>query len=211
MKTKSILFLMLVCFSSLLCAQQTTTNQNTYLQEDSTSTFIETTVTTKAPEKKHKFWFGPKFGLDIPSNSLNTIDLSNQLKTNYQFGLFAQFGRSLYFQPEIYYASYKTTANTKSINYIKMPLMFGLRFLNLGLFSLHIMTGPSISFKLDDNDALTGYNESSWQLGAGVDILGFITTDLRYKILKGVSFGDQISKFSTNPNILNLTVGLKLR
>jgi hypothetical protein len=196
---------MLLSFSSSLLAQETSPKQNTEVQEVTTVT----TVTSTPTEKKHKFWFGPKFGLDIPSNSLNKI--GDQLNTNYRFGLFAQFGRTLYFQPEIYYASYKTTATSKSTNYIKMPLMIGLKFLDLGLFSLHIMTGPSLSFKLDDNDALTGYSESSWQLGAGVDVLGFITSDIRYKILKGVSLGDQISKFSTNPNILNLTVGLKLR
>ena len=72
-----------------------------------------------------KFWWGPKFGLDASSETANFPELTNQLKGNYQAGFFLQFVEKLYFQPEFYYASYKTGTNntTSSINFIKIPLM----------------------------------------------------------------------------------------
>ncbi|MEI6488750.1 MAG: outer membrane beta-barrel protein [Bacteroidota bacterium] len=179
--------------------------------------------TAAKPEKKTKFWMGPKFGLDL--SPVKFDEIGSQLSSNYQIGIMLQFGRTLYFQPEIYYASYKNSLSAssygygsidanpdlkKSVNFIKMPLLVGLKFLDLGLFSLHIKTGPSLTFKLDNNDGVSGDNTFSWQVGTGVDILGFITTDIRYTMIKGVSIGDQINNFSRNTSMLNLTVGLRL-
>jgi hypothetical protein len=159
--------------------------------------------------KKPHFWVGLKFGLDISSTTNNFSKLSDQLKGNYQAGISFQFGRILYFQPEIYYANYKID-DTTSMDYIKVPLMFGLKFLDLGLFSLNIMTGPSCNLLLDKKD---GYDETSsftWLVGVRVDILGFITTDLRYT-LNNKSISEQVKDATTNPTTLNLTVGLRFR
>ena len=171
--------------------------------------------TAAKPEKKTKFWMGPKFGLDLSPVKFNEI--GSQLSSNYQIGIMLQYGNKLYFQPEVYYSSYKTNTNgvtgadlKKTVNFIKVPVLVGLKFLDLGLFSLHIKTGPSLTFKLDDNDGVSGNNTFAWQVGTGVDILGFITTDIRYTMIKGVSLGDQINNFSRNTSMLNLTVGLRL-
>jgi len=168
-----------------------------------------------APAKKHKFWIGPKFGLDMSPVTFNFNDIKSQLNMNYQAGLLFQYGRTIYIQPEVYYSSYKiTTENSEassSVNFIKVPAMLGLRFLNLGLFSLHVMGGPAFSFQLKDNDAFSGNNTFSWQVGAGVDVLGFITTDVRYTLREGVSIADQVSQFDKETSTLNVTVGLKLR
>lgn len=203
---KPILCLLLACFSLPIIAQD---NENVVTQEVVTTTTtnsVSETPTTKKP----KIWIGPKFGLDIASNTQDIKSITDQLKGNYQFGVLLQYGRTLYLQPELFYASYKVS-ETVSNNYIKVPLMLGLRFLNLGLFSLHAMGGPSYSFMLDDADKLTGTNGFSWQVGAGIDVLGFITADLRYTLRENLSLADQISQFSSNPNALNLTVGLKFR
>lgn len=177
---------------------------------------------TKAskPEKKAKFWIGPKFGLDLHPVKLNEI--GSQLSANYQLGIMVQYGRTLYLQPEIYYASYKDytsavvyghngTVNdpTKSVNFLKMPIFVGLKFLDLGLFSLHLKGGPSFTYRLNGKNSDTE-DSFAWQVAAGVDILGFITTDVRYT-LNDESLGDQINHFSRNTSMVNLTVGLRLR
>jgi Outer membrane protein beta-barrel domain len=166
-------------------------------------------------EKKPKFWIGPKFGLDMSPITYDFNEIKSQLKTNYQVGILMQYGRILYIQPEAYYSSYQvngsTTDETTTVNFVKVPAMLGLRFINLGLFSLHVMGGPAFCFQLDNKDSFSGNNTFSWQVGAGIDVLGFITADVRYNLLKDVALGDQISQFNKETSLLNLTVGLKLR
>ena len=197
MKTKYFLGLLMICYSFVVFAQDEQNNVST------------------PPTKEPKFWIGPKFGLDVNSTTTNVNGVTEQLKGNYQAGILIQYGRTLYIQPEIYYASIKQavagTTETNSYNSIRVPLMLGLRFLDLGLFSLHVMGGPAYTLKLDEADKLTGDKALSWQVGAGIDVLGFITGDLRYTLIDGMSIADQVTRFSTNPTILNLTVGLKLR
>ena len=170
---------------------------------------------TTSPTKEPKFWIGPKFGLDVNSTTSNVNGVTEQLKGNYQAGILIQYGRTIYIQPEVYYATVKQavvgSTETKSYNSIRVPLMLGLRFIDLGLFSLHIMGGPAYTLKLDEADRLTGDKAISWQVGAGIDVLGFITGDLRYTLIDGMSIADQVTRFSTYPTMLNLTVGLKFR
>lgn len=197
MKTKYFLGLLMISFSFVVFAQDEQSNVST------------------SPTKQPKFWIGPKFGLDVSSTTNNINSVTNQLQSNYQAGILLQFGRTLYIQPEIYYVSVKEdiagTTDTKSVNSIRVPLMLGLRFLDLGLFSLHIMGGPAYSLKLDNTDRLTGEKAFSWQVGAGVDVLGFITGDLRYTLIDNMSIADQVTRFTSSPTNLNLTVGLKFR
>jgi len=159
--------------------------------------------------KKPRFWVGLKFGLDISSTTNSFKGISDQLKGNYQAGILFQFGRTLFFQPEFYYSSYKID-ETNSLEYIKIPVMFGLKFLDLGLFSLHIMGGPSVSMLLNKPDNSDESGSFAWQVGAGIDVLGFITADLRYT-LNNKSVSEQIDEGATTPTKLNLTFGLKFR
>lgn len=201
MKTKFLLLcLFLVSFSVI-----------GYAQDETTTT--TTTETTPAQKPKPKIWFGPRFGLDLSHFTYDVNNITSQLGNNYQAGIMLQFGEKLYLQPEAYYASYKsvTGAADSTKNFVKVPVMVGLRFLNLGLFSLHLMGGPQFSFQLDKKDNFTGIQTLSWQVGAGADILGFITADLRYTVQQGQSVATQVQNFSLNSTGLNLTVGLKLR
>lgn len=159
-------------------------------------------------EKDKKLWFGPKFGLDVVSSTSNIAGLTEQLKNNYQLGFFAQLGEKYYLKPEIYYASYTTDAVTAvKINYLKAPMMLGVRLFDIGLLSLHLNGGPSYLKQLD-SDAAGVWN---WEAGVGVGVLGFITTDLRYTFQKGTSSGiTQIEQLINNGGMLNLTVGLRL-
>ena len=163
-----------------------------------------------AEEKKEdkNFWIGPKFGLDVSSTTANLTSLTEQLKQNFQVGLFMQVGKKVYFQPEIYYSSYTIDAATNtSINYVKAPMMLGWRLFDIGLLSLHLNGGPSYLKQLDSTEKAV----INWELGTGVNILGFLTTDLRYTFQKGSTNGfTQVGQLITNGGMLNLTVGLRL-
>lgn len=172
--------------------------------------YAQESTTTEKP--KAKIWFGPKFGLDISHFTTDVNEITNQLGSNYQAGLLCQIGETLYLQPEVYYASYKTSASitdSSRTNFVKIPIMLGLKVLDIGLVSLHLNGGPLFSFQLDNTDRITGNQTLNWQLGAGADILGFITADLRYTLVPGKSISDQVSSITSSG--LNLTVGLKFR
>lgn len=151
--------------------------------------------------------YGLKFGLDISTSKLNSI--SDELKGNYQYGIFLRIGKKLYLQPEIYYSTKNymdANGDAQKINLIKAPIMAGFQLFDIGLLSLHLKGGPVYVKELkSDNKA-----SFKWSAGAGVDILGFITTDIRYTFKKGNSNQfDQIEDLVTNGGVVNITAGLK--
>lgn len=191
MKAKIFLFSLLFCLGFQLTAQEDEASKKAYIK------------------------FGPKVGLDLNtdlSNLPSGSQLSDQLKGNYQFGGFLQFGKKLYFQPEFMYAVINTTDDQQqavAYEFYKVPVHIGLKFFDIGLLSLHISGGAIYTHK--GGDAFSFDKEKiNYQVGAGVDIFDFITTDLRYTLKKGVSLADQINDFTANGGTLNLTVGLKL-
>jgi len=215
MKTKLVLSALLVVFSMQAFAQDVTIIQSN--ATDNTQSYSSTKKTHKP-----RFWIGPKFGTDIvngiPSDFTSVTD---RLKEKWQAGVMMQFGRTLYLQPEAYYAVTTTPgiggAASTNAQEIRVPVMLGLRFLNLGLFSLHIMGGPSWSIPMSSDNTLDASSKKmEWLVGAGIDLLGFITADVRYTYLTDTPLADQISGFNvTDKTIpctpLNVTVGLKLR
>lgn len=205
MKTKLIFCLLLLSvFSTFM-----------YSQDDYES---ETESTTSfADEKIPRFWIGPKFGTDFVGVPTSMDVIKGELKEQWQAGVLMQFGRTLYIQPEAYYCldhivlpseGVVASSNAK----VKIPVMLGLRFINLGLVSLHIMGGPQWTMPLkDSNGNSTGSTTRDWIVGAGVDILGFITTDIRYVYNTNVALNDQITSFDYKTAPLNVTVGFKFR
>lgn len=165
--------------------------------------------------KKAYIKFGPKFGLDLNANLQNLptgTQLTDQLKGNYQFGGFLQFGRKLYFQPEFMYAVINTTDDQNeptTLEFYKIPVHVGLKFFDIGLLSLHISGG--VIYTHNGGETFSFDKEKiSYQIGAGVDVFDFITTDIRYTLAKDKTLADQINDFTTNGGTVNLTVGLKL-
>lgn len=182
---------------------------------------------TDGTKKKPSFWFGPKIGLDLSTATLDQNAIKSQFKSNAQFGVFFQFGRILYLQPEFYYAVRKETStnsvlgiqSTSNVNTLKVPVLIGLRLINLGIVSAHVMAGPQGTFFLSESKPFstatgtTVKRQSSaynFQLGAGADILGFITVDLRYSLGLNNSLGAQIQGLDLKSGV-NATVGLKFR
>lgn len=172
---------------------------------------------TYPPEVKPRFWIGPKFGTDFDGFPTRVDVVKGELRQQWQAGVLMQFGRVLYLQPEAYYCLDNIVLPTdatsgSSTAKIKVPVMLGLRFINLGLFSMHIMGGPQWIFPLKDSHGNSTGNQSRvWLVGAGVDILGFITTDIRYVYNTGMALNDQITSFDLKTTPLNVTVGFKFR
>jgi len=176
---------------------------------------------TTPDTKKHKFWYGPKVGLDLSKPTLNQNDIKAQLKSNYQLGMFFQFGRKLYIQPEFYLAFEKENRDISSapaedvmVKSLKVPVLLGLKLIDLGIVSAHVMAGPMGSIFLDESkfdlEIIRKKIDYKLQLGGGLDVLGFITLDVRY----AVNLNDQVQKELTNltwDSGVNVTLGLKLR
>ncbi len=157
--------------------------------------------------------FGPKFGLNLNAD-LNNMPNMNQLAAqgNYQLGGFLQMGRKLYLQPEFHYAVQKSQGDNEEVitdEFYKIPVHIGLKFFDIGLLSLHISGGAMYTHNTKENFSFS-VDKLEYQLGAGVDIFDFITTDIRYTLRKGRTLAEQISDFQENGGIINLTVGLKL-
>jgi opacity protein-like surface antigen len=215
MKTKLVLSALLVVFSMQAFAQDVTIIQSN--ATDNTQSYSSTKKTHKP-----RFWIGPKFGTDIVSGIPSDFtSVTDRLKEQWQAGVMMQLGRTLYLQPEAYYSVANTLdgsgAVTATSQSIKVPVMVGLRFLNLGLFSLHIMGGPSWTIPMGADNAIDmDSKQMDWLVGAGIDVLGFITADIRYRYDTGTPLSDQIAGFNVTDNTaamtpLNVTVGLKLR
>ena len=173
-------------------------------------------------EKKHNFWYGPKAGLDLSSPTVSKSDIKAQLQSNYQVGFFFQIGRQIYLQPEFYYAVEKESRDFLDrslpgevmVNSLKVPVLLGIKLIDLGVISAHFMAGPMGTFFLSesqyDPEIVRKKTNYKLQLGGGVDILGFITFDLRY----GVNLDDEVQKELSNlswKSGVNITLGLKLR
>ncbi len=157
--------------------------------------------------------FGPKFGLNLNAD-LNNMPNMDQLAAqgNYQLGGFLQMGRKLYLQPEFHYAVQKRQGENDDVvtdEFYKIPVHVGLKFFDIGLLSLHISGGAMYTHKTTETFSFD-VNKLEYQIGAGVDVFDFITTDIRYTLRKGRTLGEQIEDFKTNGGVLNLTVGLKL-
>ncbi len=162
--------------------------------------------------QKPNIKFGPKFGIDLnadPNNLDGIVDQANEsLSEGYQFGAFVQFGKRLYIQPEFYYSILKIS-ETENFESIRVPVHLGLKLLDIGLVSLHI-TGGALYEQPTKTDFAFKVEDLRYQFGVGVNILGFITTDLRYTFNKGETLGEQITNFTEKGGLINFTVGLRL-
>jgi len=167
--------------------------------------------------KKPTFWWGPKVGVDLFTPTIDQGAIESQIKSNYQAGFFLQFGRKFYIQPEFYYATQKEPGSTPiapdvTINTLKVPLMLGMRLVNLKVISAHIMAGPSASFLLKESITDPNRKKSNFalQAGGGIDLIGLFTLDVRYSFDMSNSMSNQIKQFSWD-NGVNVTFGIKLR
>ena len=187
----------------------------TFSQDDiivQTNDAKPSTYASYSKPKKPRFWIGPKFGSEFSGFPTSSATITETLKSEWQAGFLMQYGRVLYLQPEVYFclnnrnfdAHLDPTASTA----VKIPAMIGLRFLNLGLFSLHVMGGPQWTIPLEGSMYV---KEMDYLVGAGIDVLGFITADIRYTYNTDRSPSENINDFDIKSTPLNLSVGFKFR
>jgi len=154
------------------------------------------------------------------STDLNTIKADS--KGGYNFGAFGRFGgEKFYLQPEFLYVvkneEFSVGASTDAIKMksIQVPVLLGLKLIDLKVASIRAFTGPAISFSTgyeSDKSFNYNFNNATWdyQLGAGVDVLMF-TFDIRYewglsKTFDTSSFG---SNFTSKGNTFSVNLGFK--
>jgi len=140
------------------------------------------------------FDLGVKAGMNSAKFTVNQSldELKADAKAGYEFGAFMRVGgKHLYFQPEVNYVTKNSTVTTSTYtattqySSMQVPLLAGFKFLDIKAASLHLITGPALSFapKATIDDIKQNIEDKSawtWQLGAGVDILIF-TVNLRYE------------------------------
>lgn len=160
--------------------------------------------------------FGIKAGLNyatMPTSLKSVTDKEG--KVGYNFGAFARVGKSLYFQPEFNYVTFKSAYNYASNTYkpkfhqLNLPLMVGYKLINTDALNFRISAGPDINYTLNKAEGPAGFDYKKLNAGgvinAGVDI-GNLTIDARYsrgltKINKGLG---------AKTGLFNLSVGLKV-
>lgn len=182
---------------------------------------------------------GIKVGYQTPKLSYKQADIKSGFQNHLTFGLFGrvEFG-SLYVQPEVLYFKTQNIFSLEATNIsegllpeenvtftlneanLQVPILVGVKFLDLGVATLRAQVGPTANFTLasttlydktfsltgtdgetitiDENEEAFDTKTIAWglQAGLGADIMGKITLDINY------NFG--LSKVFGNLNNTNL-------
>jgi hypothetical protein len=171
-----------------------------------------------------QFSFGPKIGYTTSKLSTDFDSIKESAKNNFQFGVFFRFGKKLYLQPEIYYATSGGTLKiegtelkeTIKMKNLSIPVLVGFKLINAKVINLRIMAGPVANFILDKtvefsdliHDPLqdSDFKNVAWgmDVGAGVDVF-FLTLDVRYEIgLNNIYTGSDSQMIKSNVFIVSL-------
>ncbi len=178
-----------------------------------------------------QFTVGPKIGITMSKLSTNFEDVTEEMKTGFQFGAFVRFGKKIYVQPEIMFATKGgiikepgiNTDFTVKLSTIQIPLIVGYRVLNLNVVNLRLHGGPAISFVTNKEitvsaesgeEAFDGAHikDAIWnfQLGLGVDVLMF-TLDVRYEWgLNNIWDPQGGDSHDMKNNLWNISLGWKI-
>ncbi|GET28759.1 porin family protein [Prolixibacter sp. SD074] len=179
-------------------------------------------------------------------------DLKKDAANGFNVGAFLRlkFGKT-FLQPELLYSVQKgktsytiPTSATQNglegavtqdmdIKSIQVPILLGVKVLDLKVASLNVFTGPAMSFILDGSEIKLNkqdgvavdpslYDQNNfknnswdWQLGAGVDV-AMLSFDVRYawaltNVSEGVSNDDPtLIGFKNKGNTLTLSLGIRL-
>lgn len=174
-----------------------------------------------------QFSLGPKIGYTTSKLSTDFDSIQESIKSNFQIGAFFRFGKKLYLQPEIYYATSGGTLKlegTEVKETIKMknlgiPVLVGYKLINAKIVNLRILAGPVANFILDKTVDVNGiiqdplqdsdFKNVAWgmDVGAGVDVF-FLTLDIRYEFglnnIYNPPDGTESQKISSNQFIVSL-------
>jgi hypothetical protein len=166
---------------------------------------------------------------DYKVSNFNYANFKSDAKSGYNLGVFARLGTKIYLQPELLYCVRNSeshsgsTSQTLKLKTIQIPVLLGIKVIDLKLASIRAFTGPAMSYVLKGSDItyanITGSagdpknyknNIWDWQLGAGVDV-GPIVVDVRYEWGLSNTSGGNISQvgFVNKGNTLTFSLGFK--
>jgi hypothetical protein len=166
---------------------------------------------------------------DYKVSNFNYANFKSDAKSGYNLGAFARLGTKIYLQPELLYCVRNSeshsgsTSQTLKLKTIQIPVLLGIKVIDLKLASIRAFTGPAMSYVLKGSDItyanITGSagdpknyknNIWDWQLGAGVDV-GPIVVDVRYEWGLSNTSGGNISQvgFVNKGNTLTFSLGFK--
>ena len=196
-------------------------------------------ILSVATAQKHSradyFRIGIKGGVNLSSVKVASLSANLENKTGYQLGAFARIGRTVFFQPEVYFAAKEVnvdvlnslTTNQGVVGFsqksLDVPLLLGVK-----LGPLRVMAGPvasyAISASTSPDAAVKSYfsgtsqdiiNRSSfsYQAGVGFDILN-LSLDLRYEgamsELKNTVAVPNGFNYSQKPSYYQATIGFRI-
>jgi len=173
------------------------------------------------------FSIGPKAGASFSKFTTDENQITEEMKSTFHFGAFARFGKKVYFQPELLLMSrngilkhddFPGSTTTLKVKSIDLPLLLGVKVLDLKLLNVRAMAGPVASMVI--NKTITTENwenaiqkddirNALWglQFGAGVDLLVF-TVDLRYEL--GLNNISELENFDLKNNMFTVSLGWKI-
>lgn len=175
-----------------------------------------------------QFSIGPKIGYSASKLSTDFDTIKESARNNFQIGAFMRFGKKLYIQPELSYATSGGTLKREgsglkediTLKNLYVPVLVGYKLIDAKVFNVRVLAGPVANFILNkkvnfDETYPNPVQEAdlknvAWgmDVGAGVDIL-FLTLDLRYEFgLNNIYNGSGSQSIKNNVFIVSL--GFKL-
>jgi len=171
-------------------------------------------------KKKSKVWFGLRAGTDLSTPTIDKAEIQAQLKSNYQFGVYARLGKKVFIQPEAYYVvrnekvSFGQGTEDVMVNSLKIPVLLGIEMIDLGIISAHIMAGPMGTMYLSQSPANFPVErpeiQYKLQLGGGIDVLKLVTLDVRYSVNLNDNIKEELNQLNFKSGI-NVTLGIQFR
>lgn len=161
--------------------------------------------------------FGIKAGVSVSTLRTDLKGITDKSgKVGFNGGVFARTGSTLFFQPEVNFATFSNKYSFNLNKYdakfamINVPLLVGYKIINTSNMNLRVSAGPDLYYDLKKPVAPAGFAYKRFSAGAaaglGVDF-GSLTLDARYSL--GLS---KLNKeLGQKANIFSLGVGFKFQ
>lgn len=173
------------------------------------------------------FTLGPKIGASFSKFTTDHDQIKEEMKSTFYFGAFARLGKKVYLQPELLIMSRNgllkqenitESSNSLKIRTIDLPLLLGVKVVDLKAANVRVMAGPVASLIINKSITSENWDEAiskddirnaNWglQFGAGADLL-FLTLDIRYEI--GMNEYSKLQDFSLKNNMFTVGLGWKI-
>lgn len=173
------------------------------------------------------FNIGPKAGATFSKFTTDQDQIKEELKSTFHFGAFARIGKKVYLQPELLLMKrngllktdlFEGSSNSIKITSIDIPLLLGVKVIDLEATNVRVMAGPVASLTINKEISIDNWENAinkddlrnaNWgiQFGAGADLL-FLTLDLRYEI--GMGDFSKLDGFDLKNNMFTVSLGWKI-